>query len=211
MIASTQVYAELRERILRGELKAGSALKERDLCAQLDVSRTPVREALRQLSAEGLVEVRPHRSIVVASFDPAEVEEVFELGVMLESFIAGLAADKATADDVERLRATVAAMGRLAAEPPADLRLRYAALDRAFHEALATAARSPRIAAVLHQTINFRLLINLFDDYAPLDIETSLMQHRNILAAVETSNADWAAAAMRNHIRTGQGVRRKTG
>ena len=210
MIASTQVYDELRARIMRGELKPGAALKERDLCAQLDVSRTPVREALRQLSAEGLVEVRPHRSIVVASFDPAEVEEVFELGVMLESFIAGLAAEKATDDDRRQLRAIVDAMA-VAAADSADVRLRYAALDRDFHEALAAAARSPRVAAVLRQTVNFRLLIDLFRDYEPLDIETSLMQHRNILAAVDSANADWASAAMRNHIRTGQGIRRKIG
>ncbi len=209
MIASSQVYKRLRERILAGEIKPGEPLKERSLCAELNVSRTPVREALRRLSAEGLVEVRPRRSMVVASFDHGEVEEVFELGVMLESFIAGLAAEKAVEADADRLGSIVDAMEELVAGG-GDVRLEYAALDRRFHETLASVARSPRIAGVLQQTVNFRLLINLFSDYKSTDVATSLMQHKNILAAVRAGNVDWAVAAMRSHIRTGQGVRHRS-
>lgn len=207
MIAANQVYQQLRDRILKGELKPGTALKERDLCTDLNVSRTPIREALRRLSAEGLAQIRPRRSIVVASFDPSEVEEVFELGVMLESFIAGLAAEKATPADVEELTATVLEMEALLAYPT-QLSEKYPLLDRHFHEQLANAARSPRISTVLQQTVNFRLLTNVFQSYAPVDIATSVAQHRNILRAIEAGNPDWAASAMRTHIRTGQAVKR---
>ena len=95
MNSSDQAYVSLRERILEGRLKPGTALKERDLCEELNVSRTPIREALRRLSADGLAEVRPRRSIVVSSFGADELTEIFELGIVLESFVAALAATKA--------------------------------------------------------------------------------------------------------------------
>lgn len=94
--SSEIAYRKLRERILSGELKAGAALKERDLCAELGISRTPVREALRRLSADGLVDMQPRRSIRVSSFDEEELAEIYEIGHLLQSHVTGMAARKAT-------------------------------------------------------------------------------------------------------------------
>ena len=94
MNSSDQAYHTLRAKILEGLFKPGSLLEERELCEQPSVSRTPIREALRRLSANGLVEVRPRRSIIVSSFDKDELAEIFELGIVLESFVARLAASR---------------------------------------------------------------------------------------------------------------------
>lgn len=209
MKLSDEPYAELRARILDGRLKAGTALKERDLCEELHVSRTPIREALRQLGAEGLAEIRPGRSIIVSSFDHEEELEIFALGTLLESFVAGLAAEKATADDIAELRHIVDAMeAALAGTPPmSDHPSDYVRLDQAFHERLSAMARSKRVTQLLRQTVSFRVLINVFRAYENVDFATSLAQHKTILRAIEIGDAEWASASMRSHIMTGKSVR----
>ena len=205
MNSSDQAYSELRNRILDGRLVSGTTLKERDLCAELSISRTPVREALRRLSADGLAEIRPRRSIIVSSFDADEIEEIFELGILLESFVASLAAEKATDEDVRSLNGIVEAMERTLSAAQAEAE--YVRLDQSFHDRLSRIARSKRVADVLHQTVSLRLLMKLFHDYQPTDYATSLSQHRIIAQAIAARNADWAAASMRSHIRTGQAIR----
>ncbi|QGN55840.1 GntR family transcriptional regulator [Novosphingobium sp. Gsoil 351] len=209
MNASDQAYLALREQILEGRLKPGTALKERDLCDELSVSRTPIREALRRLSADGLAEVRPGRSIIVSSFDAGELTEIFELGIVLESFVARLAAEKATDADIGRLEAIVAEMASLVEAGGAQEEVAYVKLDQAFHDTIAAMARNPRIAQILKQTMSFRVLANIFGAYEPGDFATSLAQHRTIVGAIASRDADWAQSAMGSHIRTGQAAHRR--
>lgn len=206
MSLSEQPYRELRARILDGRLEPGTPLKERDLCADLHVSRTPIREALRRLSADGLAEIRPGRSIIVARFDSQEIEEIFELGIVLESFVAGLAAAKATPDDIARLAAILDDMQKAVDAAPAR-HAAYIQLDRDFHEHLSAIARNRRVSDMLRQAVSFRVLLDVFTDYDSPDFATSLAQHRTILGAIEARDADWASAAMRTHIMTGRSVK----
>lgn len=206
MSLSEQPYRELRARILDGRLEPGTPLKERDLCADLHVSRTPIREALRRLSADGLAEIRPGRSIIVARFDSQEIEEIFELGIVLESFVAGLAAAKATPDDIARLAAILDDMQKAVDAGPAR-HAAYIQLDRDFHEHLSAIARNRRVSDMLRQAVSFRVLLDVFTDYDSPDFATSLAQHRTILGAIEARDADWASAAMRTHIMTGRSVK----
>ena len=108
MNTSDQAYHTLRAKILEGLFKPGSLLKERELCEQPSVSRTPIREALRRLSTDGLVEVRPRRSILVSSFDKDELAEIFELEIVLESFVARLAASRSELAEDLRFRSNPA-------------------------------------------------------------------------------------------------------
>lgn len=190
MSLSEQPYRELRARILDGRLEPGTPLKERDLCADLHVSRTPIREALRRLSADGLAEIRPGRSIIVARFDSQEIEEIFELGIVLESFVAGLAAAKATPDDIARLAAILDDMQKAVDAGPAR-HAAYIQLDRDFHEHLSAIARNRRVSDMLRQAVSFRVLLDVFTDYDSPDFATSLAQHRTILSAIEARDADW--------------------
>lgn len=208
MNASDKIFEEIRSRILNGELRSGEPLKERDLCAQLDVSRTPVREALRRLSAEGLAETRPRRSIVVASFDPSEIDEIFSIGIMLESFLCAKAAEKGTDEEIDYLHDLLTKMDAVGDFNAEEKYRHYMKLDHAFHDTLTTMARSERIKKILQQTISLRLLVNVFDQYKPEDFETSRTQHRAIYNAVSSRNPDWARSAMDSHIRTGRGTAR---
>ena len=209
MNSSDQAYLALRERILQGQLKPGTALKERDLCEELNVSRTPIREALRRLSADGLAEVRPGRSIIVTFFAAEELTEIFELGIVLESFVAGLAAAKATHEDIDRLEDIVSEMASLPEVIMARQNERYIKLDQAFHDMIAAIARNPRIAQILKQTMSFRVLANIFEKYEQSDFATSIAQHRTIVSAIASGDSDWAQAAMGSHIRTGQAAHRR--
>lgn len=209
MNSSDQAYLALRERILQGQLKPGTALKERDLCEELNVSRTPIREALRRLSADGLAEVRPGRSIIVTLFAAEELTEIFELGIVLESFVAGLAAAKATHQDIDRLEDIVSEMASLPEVIMARQNERYIKLDQAFHDMIAAIARNPRIAQILKQTMSFRVLANIFEKYEQSDFTTSIAQHRTIVSAIASGDSDWAQAAMGSHIRTGQAAHRR--
>ena len=209
MNSSDQAYLALRERILEGRLKPGTALKERDLCEELKVSRTPIREALRRLSADGLAEVRPGRSIIVTLFEADELTEIFELGIVLESFVAGLAAVKAIPDDISRLEGIVGEMASLSEVSAMRQNVRYIKLDQAFHDMIAAIARNPRIAQILKQTMSFRVLANIFEKYEPSDFATSLAQHRTIVGAIASGDSDWAQSAMSSHIRTGQAAHRR--
>ena len=209
MNSSDQAYLALRERILQGQLKPGTALKERDLCEELNVSRTPIREALRRLSADGLAEVRPGRSIIVTLFAAEELTEIFELGIVLESFVAGLAAAKATHEDIDRLEDIVSEMASLPEVIMARQNERYIKLDQAFHDMIAAIARNPRIAQILKQTMSFRVLANIFEKYEQSDFTTSIAQHRTIVSAIASGDSDWAQAAMGSHIRTGQAAHRR--
>lgn len=204
MTSSDQVYEELRRAILDGQFKPGSALKERDICASLNVSRTPVREALQRLGSEGLAELRPGRSIIVSKFEQGEIGEIFAVGTMLEGFVAGLAAAKATAQDIAILRQIVATMGALL--DSGNEASGYVHLDHAFHDQLSTMARSKRVAQILRQTVSFRLLAKLFQAYEPVDFATSYNQHITILQAIEKKDAVWATAAMQSHIMTGRSI-----
>lgn len=210
MNSSDQAYFALRERILDGQLKPGTALKERDLCDQLNVSRTPVREALRRLSADGLAEVRPRRSIVVSSFNESELTEIFELGIVLESFVAGLAAEKATPTDIARLEAILDEMTLLADSADPGRAEHYVKLDQTFHDAIAATARNPRISEILRQAVSIRVLANIFDKYESGDFSTSITQHRTIVGAIASGDIEWAQSAMGNHIRTGRAAHRRS-
>jgi len=102
-----QVLAGLRDAIVSGRLAAGSRITEKELTEMFGVSRTLIREALRQIEAEGLVEIVPHRGPVVRSLKPDEVEDLYRIREVLEGLAARLFAEKASADQLEALEAAL--------------------------------------------------------------------------------------------------------
>ncbi len=124
------VYESLRNAILEGELGAGSRLIINDLADQLGVSPSPVREAIQQMQAEGLVTLVPHVGAVVSSISPSQVREVFVLLEGLESVGNRIAAERMTPGDEASLRTILAAMDDVIAAGDTS---RWAALNREFH------------------------------------------------------------------------------
>ncbi|MGF3023400.1 GntR family transcriptional regulator [Methylobacterium aquaticum] len=190
-----QAAAALRRLILLNLLPPGEVLNEPDLVARLGVSRTPVREALKLLAGEGLVTLRRNRAALVARLDPADLVPLFELEVALESFCAGLAAERMSAAEIDRLDRLQAAL-----EAARDDRDAYTRLNRQAHRLIVTAARSPAIAeahgrafARLERARNFALA-------AEGRVEESLAEHRAILEALRAREAERARTLMQAHV-----------
>lgn len=198
--AMEKAYQALKDGIFAGHYQPGDRLKERDICAELEVSRTPVREALRRLQADGLVHLEPRRGGVVTEMSAEEAHEIFSLGAMLESFGARLAASRATPQDVAKLDELMDKLAAVIDSQSADQREQYMALDHELHGKIAEIAASPRLAAMLTQTVSMPVLVRTFHAYEKDDLIRSHHQHRAVVDAIRAGDADWAEAAMRCHI-----------
>lgn len=190
---SDVVVAALRESIITGELPVGTPLRQRDLAAQFGMSPIPVREALRRLEAEGLVESDLHRGSTVKGTSAAAVTENYEIRAGLESLAARYAATRITAAELDRLADINA---QLAQSDAADLAA--AELNRHFHFQIYEAAGSPVLLALL------RLLWGSFrSPGGPMrgrSIAESVQQHADILQALSNGDAETAERLVRSHI-----------
>ena len=190
--------AVLRERLGSGDLAPGTWLREAALADELGLSRTPVREALRTLAAEGLVELVHHRGARVLSWGAEDIDETYRLRALLEGEAAGLAARRASADD---LAAMVAAQERyersIADGLPA---VERAGCNDAFHSAVLAASGSRRLPVLLGVITSAPLRARAIGGYADADLQRSVLQHRDVLTAVEQRDEALAVAAMRSHI-----------
>lgn len=139
--------AALRDLIVEGELPPGSRISERELCARFGISRTPLREALKVLAREGLVELLPNRGARVARLDPKDVADMFDVMGALEALAGRLAAQRITEPELDEIRALHYEM--LAAHARRDLP-GYFCRNQAIHEAILRAARNPILATTYH-------------------------------------------------------------
>jgi DNA-binding GntR family transcriptional regulator len=135
-----QVHADLLERIVAGELPAGSRLRQEALAAELGVSRTPLREALARLVSEGLVEFVPNRGATVARRDFGDMEQAWRARLVLEPGAARLAAQRRDDQEVERMREAVHHQREAADDVTASF-----AVNREFHIALVAASGNPHL------------------------------------------------------------------
>jgi len=205
-VASEKAYRKLRDRIFSGDYAPGVRLKERQLCADLEVSRTPVREALRRLESEGLVQIEPRRGGVVSHIDAEEAEEIFALGAVIESFAAKMAAQKATAEGVAALDDVVAAMAAVLERGDDTCRADYMKLDGELHSRIVAMADSRRLSAALQQVVGVPVLVQAFNRYTPEHLRQSFDQHRALVDAIRERDGEWAESTMRYHILSGRTV-----
>jgi DNA-binding GntR family transcriptional regulator len=204
--AADDAYEALREAILTGRHAAGGRLGEVELAAEVGVSRTPVREALRRLAAEGLVEVLPNRGARVSSWTAQDLEELYELRALLEGHGAGLAAPRATAEDVARLRSLAEAMdavGRPGRRQDLD---RLAELNQVFHGHVLQVAGNARLVALMQSVVQVPLVLRTFHRYDGPALARSLRHHHELVAAIETRDGSWAASVMRSHVLAARAV-----
>lgn len=202
----SQAAERLRGMIVHGALPPGTAIGEAELCAALGMSRTPLREALKLLAAEGLVELRANRSARIARLRPEETDELFEAVASIERAAAELAAQRADAGQLRRLRALQDRMERHHGRGElAD----YFALNQRIHLEIVAAAGNAVLAAV-HGTLLARAerarLLAITASSTRWD--ESVGEHREILAALEARDAERAGRALMRHVlRTGEAVR----
>jgi DNA-binding GntR family transcriptional regulator len=198
--ATEQTVTRLRQFILEGDLEPGARIQEVELAAQLGVSRTPVREALRTLSSQGLVELLPNRGARVARWSVKDLDEIYELRVMLESHAAQRAATRMSPDEVDALTELCEQMeARAQRGSKADL-LELSELNSRFHGRILDAADSPRLATMLATVVQVPLVMRTFVRYSPDALARSMGHHRELVAAMRAGALEWAGAVMQSHI-----------
>ncbi|THF61865.1 GntR family transcriptional regulator [Pseudothauera nasutitermitis] len=194
---SDQIADALRRAIADGLLPAGAMLRQDDIAARFEVSKIPVREALKRLEAEGLVRFNPHRGAVVASLSAAALAEYLEIRALLEGHAAALAAPRITDEQLAEARARLDDFA-CATEPA-----RRGALNWAFHAALYQAAERPLLVEeirALHHKVE-RYVAAAVERHADTEMPKTRGEHEAILAAFTRRDADAAACLTRAHVR----------
>ncbi|MGH3342127.1 MAG: GntR family transcriptional regulator [Carbonactinosporaceae bacterium] len=198
--AADRAYDSLRSGILTGEFVFGSRLGEAELAETFGVSRTPVREALRRLSSEGLVEVLPNRGARVAQWSEQDLHEIYELRALLESYGAARAATGIEAREIAMLTRLCDEMEAVAAPGPARDLERLATLNGQFHEVILRAAGNARLVGLMGAVVHVPLVLRTYHRYSDEALTRSLGHHRELLAALCAGDPLWAEAVMRSHV-----------
>lgn len=146
------VYRELRKAILNGVFVPGQMLRQEEVATRLGVSRSPLREALQHLEAEGIVVLHPRRGYAVAALDPAEIAEAFDLRSLLETELARRSIQRRTEADIARVYAILTEMAPLAAQASGADLARWFELNTDFHNALLAPAKCPHHMRALENT-----------------------------------------------------------
>ena len=206
LTSAERVADTLRDRILHGELRGGSRLGEAELAAGLGVSRTPVREALSRLAAEGLVEISPNRGARVATWSVGELEGVFDVRAALEPQLTGYAVRAATEADVAELAALAERMLTVGSPGPEQDLDALVPLNRAFHDRLVALADHPGLATALAAAIHMPIVRRNFHAYDEASLRRSLAHHAEIVAALRAGDPAWARAVMTAHISNARAV-----
>jgi DNA-binding GntR family transcriptional regulator len=193
------VFEELKNKILSGEYESGFQLKEMDVARQLGVGRTPARQAIKRLAAQGLVVIRSNRRSYVADLTAEQFDQVFDLLVMLEGYSAELAAANISKQQLDLLKELNSRIAKCDMSKPSE-RITFIDSNTAFHNVIHEASNNDRlcqIIAPLIQTVAF-----LFVKHGQVDThagEDAGHQHAEIIAALESGNGGLAKLHMQLH------------
>jgi DNA-binding GntR family transcriptional regulator len=186
-MAQSRVRDLLEEAILAGELKPGERLRAEALAQRFGTSRTPIREALLQLEAHGLVEVELNRGAVVKTFDRDDLRDLYEVRALIEPQAAARAATRIGAEQIERLDALCEEPDQLVA-------------NEEFHRIILEAAQSPRLVVAMRAATGIPRTFRSIFWHDERQKAESLMCHRRLVSAFTTRDAQLAEAVMRMHI-----------
>ncbi len=196
-----EVAERLRQRIFSHELPPGTWVDEQALAEQYGISRTPLREALKVLAAEGLVTLKPRRGCYVTEISEQDLDEIFSVMELLEGRCAHDAARKASDAQVRELEKVHARLEKAAASDDID---GFFEANQAFHHGLQEIAGN---RWMLHVIGDLRKVIKLSRHHSLASdgrLEQSLAEHREIVAALVARDAEAAESRMRAHIRSGR-------
>lgn len=197
---SDLTYAEVRRRILGGEIEPGAVIGQEKLAAELGVSTTPLREALRRLAAEGLVVLGAHRDARVVQLSGDEAQHLFEVRASVDPLACALAAERRTPDDLERIDATLRELEPLTGSPTTEALNAH----RAFHRAIYLSAGNPILVGMLDSIWDKGDLYRrrALSAHPPSDADRARVhrQHLNLRDAIEDGDQEAARSLSHAHI-----------
>jgi len=202
--AAEKAYSAVRERILRGIYPPALRITEQEIADSTGVSRTPVREALRRLQAEGFVTVIANQGALVTEWSPHDTDDVFELRALLEPYGAARAAQRITDAGIAELRALATAQYHESERREEGFIERIGDLNSRFHRQLQAFSGNARLTTLLPVLIEAPLVFRTFATYRPDEMLRSAAHHLEIISALEARDPEWAAAVMRSHILAAQ-------
>jgi DNA-binding GntR family transcriptional regulator len=203
-----EAYEFIRNAILEGDYEPGKRLTEEFLAAELNVSRTPIREALKRLESEGLI-TSLKRGMCVRSFSPTDVRQIYDLRALLESYAASQAAVRRAETDLDELfaanRLYAQAIQQLPDTKPVNRQIKnIVLLNNRFHEAVLNACKNDHIQFLISKVIVLPLVYRSFYWYDQSEIKRSLLDHQTIAEAIQSGDPERARSAMLEHIYKGR-------
>ncbi len=194
-VAATEV---IRQAILDGRLPPGRRLKEEELANELGISRTPVREALLMLQAEGLVDATPNRGATVRSHSVEDMNDLYQLRALLEGYAARRAATGLTDEAIAALRESCDRFDALLGD---ETEMHMLVKENLFfHQTILEGAGSARLATMVRQVIELPLVYRSYIWYSREQQQISAHYHSQITRALETRDAERAELVMKEHI-----------
>jgi DNA-binding GntR family transcriptional regulator len=194
---SEEAYSTIRSMIISLDLEPGSLINEADLMARLGFSRTPIREALRSLASEKLVQVYPRRGMFVTSVDVQNLTALSEVRAVLEIKAASLAAQRSTSADKGKTIALIEEIDAMKGEPDMATLIQ---LDQRIHHHIYQCAHNQFLESSLDQYYAHALRIWFMALDRVDDLADAVIEHRALLEAIRDNDAVAASTAMRNHV-----------
>jgi DNA-binding GntR family transcriptional regulator len=196
-----KTYEVLRQRLVGGHYKPGTQLKEEPLAREFGISRTPVRTALRRLVDDGLATADAGQGIHVAQWSERDIEETFQLRMLLEPYAASLAAERGGDEMLAKLGASNEQMAQAIKEGGEQAIARIQDANRTFHRTLLDASGSPRLRSILETMIDMPIIVRSFYLYTAAELEQSLHHHQDLTLAAEARDGELARQVMQLHLR----------
>lgn len=192
-----EVARRIRDLIVEGELRPGARVPERELCERFGISRTPLREALKILASEGLVDLQHHRGAVIAQLTPEAVDEMFQVMEALEALAGELACGHASDAEIAAVRAL---HERMLAEHARRELSEYFKLNQQIHEAIVAAAGNALLAQI-YRGLNMRIRrARYMANLSPARWDQAVAEHAQILAALEARDGARLSRLLKEHL-----------
>lgn len=195
-----RAYQAISEDIGAGRYRPGQRLVEAEIARRAGVSRTPVRQALRWLEREGVVEIEKRRGAKIRALSTEQIADLYELRAQLEAFACGLAARRSRDDDRDELRRLAHAFDVAAREDESKDFTDVRATNAALHRKIADMARNPFLGMALDTTIENPLVLRAYQRFSRDELSRSALFHKLIVDAICKSEGERAGRLMAEHV-----------
>lgn len=200
-------YQRIKNEIITGKYEPGKRLTEEELAEHLNVSRTPIREAIKQLEVDGLVIPYRRRGVTVRSFSEKDIRQIYNLRALLESYATGEAALHRTEEQVMRMEQANATYEKhIFSVNTGDLQnvQHIQEANQAFHSEIFKAAHNEHLVSHIAKVVVVPLIFRAFYWYSEQQLTQSMEVHKNLIYAIKDKEPDRAKAAMQEHIYAGR-------